>query len=62
MGQIILASASPRRKELLEQIGLEVEICPAKGRGSYLEKRAGGGCDGAFRAENDRGRSNGKNI
>ena len=31
MGQIILASASPRRKELLEQIGLEVEICPAKG-------------------------------
>ena len=25
------ASASPRRKELLEQIGLEFEICPAKG-------------------------------
>ena len=68
MGQIILASASPRRKELLEQIGLEFEICPAKGEevitagGSYLEKRAGGGCDGAFRAESDRGRSNGKNI
>lgn len=31
MGQIILASASPRRRELLEQIGLSFEICPAKG-------------------------------
>lgn len=31
MGQIILASASPRRRELLEQIGLNFEICPAKG-------------------------------
>ena len=29
--QIILASASPRRKELLEQIGLEFEVIPAKG-------------------------------
>lgn len=31
MSQIILASASPRRKELLEQIGITFEICPAKG-------------------------------
>ena len=31
MGQIILASASPRRKELLEQVGLVFDICPAKG-------------------------------
>ena len=32
MGQIILASASPRRRELLEQIGVSFEVCPAKGR------------------------------
>lgn len=31
MGQLILASASPRRRELLEQIGLTFEVCPAKG-------------------------------
>ena len=31
MSRIILASASPRRKELLEQVGVEFEICPAKG-------------------------------
>lgn len=31
MSQIILASGSPRRKELLEQIGIEFEVCPAKG-------------------------------
>ena len=31
MEKYILASASPRRKELLEQIGAEFVICPAKG-------------------------------
>lgn len=31
MGQIILASGSPRRKELLEQLGLCFEVCPAVG-------------------------------
>lgn len=31
MRKIILASASPRRRELLEQIGAVFEVCPAKG-------------------------------
>ena len=31
MKKIILASASPRRRELLEQIGAVFEVCPAKG-------------------------------
>ena len=39
MSQIILASASPRRKELLEQIGLEFEICPAKGEEIITKSR-----------------------
>lgn len=38
MGQIILASASPRRKELLEQIGLQFDICPAKGEEIITKK------------------------
>ena len=41
--RFILASASPRRKELLEQIGLEFEICPAKGE----EVITAGSVDGA---------------
>ncbi len=29
--RVILASASPRRKELLTQLGIEFEVCPSKG-------------------------------
>lgn len=39
MSQIILASASPRRKALLEQIGMEFEICPAKGEEVITQSR-----------------------
>lgn len=31
MVQIVLASGSPRRRELLEQVGWKFEVCPAKG-------------------------------
>lgn len=31
MKRLILASASPRRKELLKQVGAVFEVCPAKG-------------------------------
>ena len=40
MSQIILASASPRRKELLEQIGAEFVVCPAKGEEIITEPSA----------------------
>lgn len=39
MSQIILASASPRRKDLLEQIGVEFEICPSRGEEVITESR-----------------------
>lgn len=39
--KIILASASPRRRELLTQIGLEFEIIPAKGDGETTETLPG---------------------
>ncbi|MCM1284175.1 MAG: Maf family protein [Roseburia sp.] len=32
MSQIVLASASPRRRELLEQVGIDFFVCPAKGQ------------------------------
>ena len=35
MKRIVLASASPRRKELLEQIGIEFEIAVSKGEEKY---------------------------
>ena len=35
MRKIILASASPRRRELLEQIGAVFEVCPSKCGGNY---------------------------
>lgn len=38
MSQIILASASPRRKELLEKIGAEFVVCPAKGEEIITEE------------------------
>lgn len=38
--QMILASGSPRRRELLEMLGLEFEVCPAKG-GEHPPEHAG---------------------
>lgn len=39
MGQIILASASPRRRELLQQAGICFEVCPAKGEEVITKER-----------------------
>ena len=46
---IILASGSPRRKELLEQIGLKFEVIPAKEDGPVRDRMR------AFPAESGRG-------
>lgn len=32
MKKLILASASPRRRELLEQIGAVFQVCPSQGK------------------------------
>ena len=41
MKKIILASASPRRRELLEQIGAVFEVCPAKGEEKITKTEPG---------------------
>ena len=46
MTQLILASGSPRRKELLEQMGLEFSICPAKGEEIITEKEPAAAVEG----------------
>ena len=59
MSRIVLASASPRRKELLEQIGLEFEICPAKGEEVITAGSVDGGSVRTFQPESGRsGRRN----
>ena len=35
--RIILASASPRRRELLSQMGMEFEVCPSQGEEKITE-------------------------
>lgn len=40
MARIILASGSPRRRELLEQIGLEFEVIPAAGEEKVTKQDA----------------------
>lgn len=39
--QVVLASASPRRKELMAQIGLEPEIRPSPDGGGDQGEKAG---------------------
>ena len=41
MKKIILASASPRRRELLEQIGAVFEVCPAIGEEKITKTEPG---------------------
>ena len=61
MKKIILASASPRRRELLEQIGAVFEVCPAKGEekitkaepGEAAEELSRGKCQEVFQSLED---------
>lgn len=61
MKKIILASASPRRRELLEQIGAVFEVCPAKGEEKITktepweaaEELSLGKCREVFQAQED---------
>lgn len=39
MGKVILASASPRRKELLERAGISFEVCPARVEETYTSTK-----------------------
>ncbi len=41
MKKLILASASPRRRELLEQIGAVFQVCPAKGEEKITKTEPG---------------------
>lgn len=45
MKKIILASASPRRRELLEQIGAVFEVCPAIGEEKITKTEPGGAAE-----------------
>lgn len=47
MNKIILASASPRRRELLQQIGIEFTVIPATGEERLPERGADGTADRA---------------
>ncbi|MCI9328048.1 MAG: septum formation protein Maf [Lachnospiraceae bacterium] len=51
MNKVILASASPRRRELLTQIGMEYEVIPALSEEKLPLRKAGGslGCAGDCR-------------
>ena len=61
MKKIILASASPRRRELLEQIGAVFEVCPAIGEekitktepGEAAEELSRGKCQEVFQSLED---------
>lgn len=44
MNKVILASASPRRRELLTQIGMEYEVIPALSEEKLPVRKAGGSC------------------